>query len=344
MKLILYIGELMIKTVISGYYGYKNFGDELILSVLVEHLKKHNCDITVLSGDTQYTNSTHNVKSIDRYNIKEVIFFIKNSDILISGGGSLLQDVTSLKSLVYYSVILALGIIFNKKIIIFAQGIGPIKSKFANIIVRNLLKNCTYISVRDEKSYNLLKNWNIKSELLCDPVYSLKTDTVKEKNGVGIQLRDFSTMNYNLLQKLAMLCCSKFNDKKIKIFSLQKAQDHEICKKFQKIILNINPDIETEIIENNILKEISGLEYMIGMRFHALLCAIKYGVKTCAINYDIKVEQLATQAKIPVISMDAKENFEEIFQNLKNQNTENIKNFAQSKTFDWTNFDKIINK
>ena len=334
----------MTKAVISGYYGYKNFGDELILSILINHLKELGIEITVLSGDIEYTKKNNSVNSINRFNIRQIIKEIKNSDILISGGGSLLQDVTSFKSLAYYSFIIALGILYNKKVIIFAQGIGPINSNFAKTIVKNLLNNCNYISVRDENSLKLLENWNIKSELVCDPAYSLNIKTNNETNGVGIQLRDFSTMNYNLLQKIAMLCISKFSDKKIKIFSLQKSKDYEICKKFQNIIKNINPNIKTEIVETHIIDEISKLEYMIGMRFHALLCAIKFGVKTCAINYDIKVEQLATQAKIPVISMDAKENFEEIYEKLENQNTENLINFTKSKIFDWTNFDKIINK
>lgn len=41
----------MIKVAISGYYGFKNFGDEAILSVLVNHLKTfENADITVFQA------------------------------------------------------------------------------------------------------------------------------------------------------------------------------------------------------------------------------------------------------------------------------------------------------
>lgn len=41
------------KVVLSGYYGYDNFGDEAILSVLISHLQQIGADITVLSHNPQ---------------------------------------------------------------------------------------------------------------------------------------------------------------------------------------------------------------------------------------------------------------------------------------------------
>lgn len=333
----------MAKISISGYYGYKNFGDEAILEVLVEHLKSIGCqDITVFSSDVEYTENKLKVNAVKRFDIPNVVKTIKNSDILISGGGSLLQDVTSLKSLIYYSAIIALGLLFNKTVIIFAQGIGPLNSSAAKFIVKNLLKYCTYVTVRDENSFKLLESFKVKSDLVCDPIYSL---SVKDRNcdgSVGIQLREFKTMNYNLLQKLAMLVVNKFPNKKIKIFSLQKTQDYELSKKFESMLKSMNSDINTEIIEDNIIENISTLEYLFAMRFHAILVALKYGVKTCAINYDIKVEKIANDAKIPLISMDANENFEEIFEKIEQLNSDNIKQFANSKSFDWVKLDEFL--
>lgn len=330
----------MAKVCISGYYGFKNFGDEAILSVLTEHLKEH--DITVFSSDPEFTTATYNVKSVKSFDLKKVIETIRNTDILISGGGSLLQDVTSFKSLVYYSLIIALGILFNKKVIIFAQGIGPINNKFAQIIIKNLLKWCSLVTVRDENSLSLLKKWDIDAKLVCDPIYSLDIKYSETQPIVGIQLRDFKTMNYNLLQKLAMFVSTKFADKKVEIFSLQEAQDFELCRKFETLLKTLNPEIRTEIVTENIIDRISKLEYLIAMRFHAILCALKCGVKTCAINYDIKVEKLAKDAGIPLISMDAHEHFEIIYNKLQNLNKEELLRFACSKKFDWAEFDELL--
>lgn len=335
----------MVKVAISGYYGFKNFGDEAILGVLVNHLKQlKDVDITVFSSDVDYTSKTYSVNSVKRFDLKNVIKTIRNSDVLISGGGSLLQDVTSLKSVVYYSLIIALGLLFNKKVIIFAQGVGPLNKKVSQLIVSNLLKNCSLVTVRDEKSLALLRNWGINADLVCDPIYSL--DVVQEfnENALGVQLREFKTMNYNLLHKLALFIAEKFSDKKIEIFSLQESQDLELCKNFENILKTLNPEIKTELVTDNIVNRISKLSYLIAMRFHAILVALKCGIKTCAINYDVKVEKLANEANIPLISMDAHENFETIYKKLENLNKDDLLKFSNSKVFNWTKFDELLIK
>lgn len=330
----------MAKAVISGYYGFKNFGDETILSVLVNHLKDKNIDITVFSKNPEYTSNEYNVNSVQSFDFKSVISEIKSSDFLISGGGSLLQDATSLKSLVYYLFIIAFGVLSDKKVIIFAQGIGPINNKFARLITKNLLKHCKLVTVRDEKSFQLLNDWGINAFKVCDPVFSLNLESKTVENSAGVQLRDYKTMNYNLLNKLAALICSKFSS--VEIYSLQQSYDIKICTQFENILHKIKPDIKTEIVTDNIAHRISRLEYFFAMRFHAILCGIKCGVKTCAVNYDIKVEKLAQEAEIPMISMDAKENFEKIYNQMQKLNREKLMQFANTKEFDWSMIDNLL--
>lgn len=327
----------MTKVVVSGYYGYENFGDELILDVLSTHLKSLNADITVLSGNPKYTKNRNKVESINRFDIKQVISEIKSSEVLISGGGSLLQDVTSLKSLVYYLFIISLGILFNKKVIIFAQGIGPINNNFAKFMTKLLLKQCYYVSVRDEKSYNLLKSWDIVSEIVPDPVFSINVSKTGS-GGVGIQLRNFHSVSDSFLKSFAMFINEKFSEKTIKLFSLQKTFDFELCNKFKNLFLEINPNIKIEIVTDNLIEEISNLEYLFAMRFHALLIAIKAGVKSCAINYDIKVESLAKEYSLPLISLSDSNDYEKIYNDLLK--IEYID--TSDKIFNWSNFDEIL--
>ena len=86
----------MVKIAISGYYGFKNFGDEAILSVLVNHLKSlENTDITVFSSDVDYTKETYGVNAVKRFDIKEVVSTIKNCDqIFVMDKGRIIERGT----------------------------------------------------------------------------------------------------------------------------------------------------------------------------------------------------------------------------------------------------------
>lgn len=331
---------------ISGYYGFDNFGDEAILGVLVKKLEELKANVRVLSKNPTKTARSYRVESISFFAIPKVISWIKNCDVLISGGGSLLQDVTSLKSLLYYLFIINTALFFNKKVIIFSQGIGPINSSFGRFLTKNTLKKCTLVTVRDEKSLFLLRGWGIKPELVCDPLFDTPLVGSMPSNKVGVQLRNFKTLKETLLVKLAEQVAKNFPDKEIEIYSFQDSLDLDVCKRFETMLRSINPVIQTTVLYNQtskeILDKISKLDYMVAMRFHANLIALKYGIKTLAICYDEKVEKLAAEAQIPFVSMKADEDYNYFFMQLKNLDKRKLIEFSNSKHFDWTKIEDII--
>lgn len=334
------------KVVISGYYGFGNFGDEAILSLLIDKLKKMGHDIVVLSSNPRKTSMEYFVNSINSFDLHQVSGLLKHSDVLISGGGSLLQDVTSLKSLVYYLWVIFSALRYKKKVLIFAQGIGPIRNKIAQFVTAKMLKHCDYVSVRDHKSQKMLEWMGVDSDLLCDPIFSLDLPKAKSSGVLGVQLREFATLNDNLLNKLARQIVKEFHDKKIEIYSFQDELDLHICRKFMRILNSLNPNIETEVVSvfsvEEIINKFSRLDYLIAMRFHALVVALKMGVKSIAINYDTKVEKLALEAGVPILSMSAIEDLDVLFTEMKLLNQNSLITFANSNKFDWSRFTKIL--
>ena len=244
------------KVVISGYYGADNFGDETILETIINRLKNFNANITVFSTNPEKTAKTYNVESVKSFSLSKVIGTIMQSDILISGGGSLLQDATSTKSLFYYLFIIFIAQLFKKDVIIFAQGIGPISNKFGETLTKKLLKKCKWISVRDDKSLFLLRGWGLKPELVCDPLYSLEITSSQPENKIGVQLRSFKTLSEKLLITLANRIAIDFPDKEIEIYSFQDSNDLEICKHFESILLSVNNNLKTTVIYGKTPKEI----------------------------------------------------------------------------------------
>jgi len=293
----------MSKITISGYYGFDNFGDEAILFVLVKNLKKQGHEVTVFSKNPEETAKKYSVKSKQTFSFGSVLGTLLRTDTLISGGGSLLQDVTSKKSLIYYLFVIFAAEMMKKNVVIFAQGIGPINNKILNFLTRKALKKAKYISVRDDKSLFLLRSWGLSPELVSDPVWSVDVATAKEKEYIGVQLRSWDNLSDSFLAELARLVVNEFTDEKIKLFSFQNSIDIPICEKFRKMLFEQNPVLDVEIVQNDSLEktvyELSTCKKVAVMRYHALLLALKLGIKPFALCYDIKVQNLAEKYNVP---------------------------------------------
>lgn len=340
----------MIKNIcISGYYGFDNFGDETILKILIENLKNFkNCpNITVFSANPSKTSALYdNVKSIKTFDIPSVINELKNCDCLISGGGSLLQDKTSAKSLLYYLFVLSCAKFFRKKIIIFAQGIGPIKNSLLRFLTIFILKHADFISVRDVNSFDFLKKYNINSVLCDDPVWNINITDIQKTDKLGIQLRKFDEINSAFLLNLAKGINKYYPHKNICILSLQNSLDLEISNEFKNILNKLNPDIKVEVIENTsndeVIKNIAQMKELIAMRYHACLIAIKSGVKLLPISYDIKVKTLADSFKLDYIDVINQKDIENKLKDFSQKSMEYDVDKISKLKFDFEKLEQVL--
>lgn len=307
----------MTKYVLSGYIGFDNFGDEAIASVVVKHLKNNGAEkITLISSNPDKTSVLYDVDSVS---LLKFIKPIMESDVLISGGGSLLQDITSLKSLIYYLTVISCAIFFGKKVIIFAQGFTPFRTQIGKFLTSMVLKMCSNITVRDIKSQNLLTEMGVSSELVADPVFGMEVNNTKH-SGIGVQLRGFETLTEEFLDKLALEIKQRFGEEEIKLFSMQDSIDLPVLERFSQ--KGINAKIIKSLPVEDEIKALSELEYLIGMRFHACLIAARASVKVLGINYDIKVKTLADNIGFPILELNQK-NLTNEFDELVNLNTQN---------------------
>ena len=160
------------KILISGYFGYENFGDEALLYSLIKSLidlGAKNQNITVLSNNPTITSKQFNVKSINRWNIVDFINALLSHNILIFTGG-LFQDRTSFKSFFYYFLQLFLGGTLQKTVLLYGAGIGPINGKIAQVLFNIGIKSANVILVRDEASASYIPRRD-NTFVTCDPVW-----------------------------------------------------------------------------------------------------------------------------------------------------------------------------
>ena len=296
----------MKKVVLSGYFGFDNFGDEKVLSIIVDTLKSHGASVTVLSHNPKKTSAIYGVESVGSFNPVAVLQKIMFCDVLVSGGGSLLQDVTSVKSLFYYLGIIFLGLLFQKKVMLYSQGIGPIRTPLGRLFTKFLLKRVNKIAVRDQRSFNELSKAGIEAVLTADALWGLEFPEREKKNQVVIQLRSWSGMNKEKIQNMADVIAEDFRGYNIKILPLQISSDMNVCRKMQQELKlrNIDAELFINLSCDDIIRVISESRFVIAMRYHACLVAIKSGARVLAVSYDIKVENLASQANIPLIPVE----------------------------------------
>ncbi|MDQ0285084.1 polysaccharide pyruvyl transferase CsaB [Desulfofundulus luciae] len=176
---------------ISGYYGFDNLGDEAVLYSLLEALREVCPTVrpVVLSHAPERTSALYGVEAVNRWRVGEIYRALTRADLLLSGGGSLLQDVTGLKSLVYYLGVVWLARRLGKPVVFYAQGIGPVKSKTGRLLMRLVANDVQLITVRDENSARDLAEMGVTRppvEVTADPVLGLDPARADREKGMEI--------------------------------------------------------------------------------------------------------------------------------------------------------------
>lgn len=337
------------KVLISGYVGFSNFGDDAMLSVLVKHLKEKGCEITALSSDVKATKEQFKINALYYKSPASILKGILFSDIVISGGGNLIQNETSTMSLLYYLFIILLSKLFFKKVILFSQGIGPVRGFFQTLLSKLILKTADMITVRDVYSQRILSKWGINSRFSYDAVWNLNTLEYSPQNIIGVQLRNFDSFHKDFYLNLAKYIDMFFSDCEIRIYAMENKNDASECYKLEKALKTRNMLLNTKVIlyknVEETIQEFSKLKYLIGMRLHANILGLKYGIKILPVSYSVKVRNLAYEFDIKFAEAAEDIGWHDLLTELTayEQNNPKIEN-ARKRQFEWSYIDSIIDK
>ena len=337
--------------IVSGYVGFNNFGDEAIFYVLSKHLKENGYSVSVLANNPKEVEKKYGVSAFYYKNLKQIFYAILDNDILISGGGSLLQNKTSNFSLIYYLSIIIFAKLLFKKVIIFSQGIEPIRGKFFELLTRMTLKMADFVSVRDEKSYELLKSWKIKAYQTSDPIYAIIQNKQLQatKTALTIQLRDFYNIPKDFVKDFASIVQKYINNNdeiknNVKVFSFQDEYDEKISMDFVDELkkYNIKAEYIGEKSVQETIKIINNSKYVISTRLHGALLAHALESKTFALCYDDKIKNFSNELNLENIDI-RNYDVDDFDEKLKNffENDHKTNDF---KRFKWEYIDTFLHK
>lgn len=291
---------------IFGYYGFQNTGDEAILQVIVDQIKYNipHAKLTVLSYKAKETMEKYKIRAISRNKYSDLIKAIKESDIVISGGGSILQDATSVRSLIYYLSIIYMAKKMGKKVMFYGNGFGPITKPFNKKLAKHIINKVDKITVRDHQSRDEMLALGIKKDIIvtADVAFSIgsleneevekifiKENISKDKKLVGISVREWKDKtNYkNIIANMADYLIEKGYE--VIFIQMQHPSDYIISKEIAGLMKCTPKILEGVYSPAEMIFFMGRLHIMIGMRLHALIFAAIAGIPMVGLEYDMKI-------------------------------------------------------
>lgn len=323
------------KIVISGYYGFGNLGDEAILSSIIERLEESvgDLEVVVLSNSSSVEMSGRpGVRCIGRLSPISVFREMLGADLVISGGGGLLQDSTGFSTVVYYLGIVKLALMMGKKVLFYAQGVGPLSLEKSRSMVRSVCNGVSLIAVRDADSAALLREIGVSRPpvvVTADPVMAMKPMPDSDadrflssvlpglieggKPRVAVSVRPWNSEND--YEGAVAAACDSIAEKygaDIYLIPFQISQDYPVClsvsKKMKAPATMVAPGGPDKTVFQYSSKEmaaiLSRMDAVVAMRLHALILAASSAVPAAGIIYDPKVKAFADSAGMESWDLD----------------------------------------
>ena len=295
--------------VICGAYGKGNSGDNAILNAIVEQLHHIDPDlpITALSRDPMETKLCAGIDAVYTFSVFKIGRLLRRTKLYISGGGTLMQDATSTRSLLYYLFSIRQAHRRGCKVMLYGCGIGPIsKERNQKRTAKVLNRYVNIISVRDRYSIDTLEqlgvtepeiHLNADPALLIDPPdtdelrsYLRRSGLVEGKSYVMIALRPWD----GFTEKIgAFAAAAEYLHREYGLipllYAMEPARDEAAVKAVAEKIHCPHLVLSAGTNGAEILALVRRMSLVVSMRLHTLIFASGQGVPMVGVVYDPKV-------------------------------------------------------
>ena len=294
--------------VISGYYGYGNAGDEAMLRALLDeaHRASPDAKIAVLAAHPKKEGAAAGVRCIGRYNVFRIVPALRHARLFVSGGGTLLQDATSRRSLLYYTSLLRFARLAGAETALYASGIGPLRFASSRRAVRREATAASRISLRDGRSKDQLIDLGVPAEkctVTADPV--LLSPPVPDEAYAGCVAVAVKNLPHGSAKTLRAVAdaARKVADTlgaHLVVLDLYPAEDSAVSRTLAGALSG------AEIVSGDAaLSAAAAAEVVIGMRLHALVSAVLAGKVAVGVSPDGKIAAFLEPLGFPALPPDA---------------------------------------
>ncbi|MCL1828536.1 MAG: polysaccharide pyruvyl transferase CsaB [Oscillospiraceae bacterium] len=310
---------------ICGAYGHGNAGDEAILEAVVMQMREIDADmpVTVLSRRPEETKKRYGVDSLHTFDFIGFYGKMRKTELYINGGGSLIQDITSRRSLWYYLFTILLAKKTGNRVIMYGCGIGPVIRGYNKRLAGRIINdNVDVITLREPKSLEELSAFGVSEPeiiLTSDPAMSLSA-------AEETKVRD-EFLKYGMDPDGKYICFAlrRWPGFKDKARCFTDAANHAYEKYgLTPVFISINHRNDGEAadaaagglrIPCHILRDpmpagitigmMKRMTAVISMRLHGLIFAAVAGVPLVGISYDPKINSFADyMGQMPVADLE----------------------------------------
>ena len=337
---------------ICGAYGRGNAGDEAILGAIIDTMRLIDplMPICVMTRSPMKTKLLHGVKAVYTFNLLSFLRDMKKRRLFINGGGSLIQDITSSRSLYFYLFTIWAAKHMGCRVLMYGCGIGHVHRPLNRRLTKAVLnRNADTITLRDPKSMEELKDMGITRpdiRLTSDPALGLEAasdmtaEAYLKKHGMDINgkyicfaLRFWkSSFDINAFAQAARHAYEKHGLTPVFI-PFERPGDispsRQVMEMLEDIPCLMLDDIDDIGLMIAVLKRMS---LVCAMRLHALVFSAAAGVPFIGVSYDIKVEGFMEYAGNP------------FFTNLENLSPEGLKDLFDNALKDPSMFIGIAHR
>lgn len=294
---------------VCGAYGRGNAGDDAILEAIVTELRRLDPDlpIWVLSRNPDSTRLTYRVNSIYTFHFPRFLWRMTKTKLYINGGGSLMQDVTSHRSLFFYLFTISAGKILGNQVLMYGCGIGPIFSQSNRSRAAHVLqKRVDAITLRDTHSREELRDMGVTEPdiiLSADPTVILPpapapvVDGILEHEGldpegnyIGFTLRPWPGFKEkaDIFAAAADYAYEKYGLTPV-FLPIERRLDLGAIRQATSSMHAPYHIIENTGSSAHTIGLFSRMKVVVSMRLHALVFSASQGVPLVGVVYDQKI-------------------------------------------------------
>ncbi|HIX90673.1 MAG TPA: polysaccharide pyruvyl transferase CsaB [Candidatus Agathobaculum pullicola] len=296
--------------VICGAYGRGNAGDDAILEAIVQEMRALDPErtICVMSRRPKETRLTYRTGAVYTFNIFSILRRFRRAALYINGGGTLMQDVTSTRSIWYYCYTLRAAKKRGCKVMMYGCGIGPInRAGNRKMAAKTIQGSVDRITLRDENSRQELARMGVTRpdiRVSADPTIILDAapyevvSLAMEQSGIdpngryiGFGLRNWKGLDAALPAIAAAADYAYEKHGLTPVFvPIEFPSDLTPAERVGALLHCPWYAVRTRQPIEVTIGILARMKTVVGIRLHSLMFSAGQGVPVVGMSYDIKVD------------------------------------------------------